>query len=89
MKFEDMINTIQLGDCYKLIKDIPDNSIDLVYIDVPYDIVYSGSGCLSKNVMKNKIMMNKQKETLLSGIDYSILDELCRVMKYIYIYMVQ
>ena len=29
MKFEDMINTIQLGDCYELIKSIPDKSIDL------------------------------------------------------------
>ena len=85
--FEEMINTIQLGDCYKLIKKIPDKSIDLVYTDVPYDIVYSGSGCLSKNVMKNKIMMNEHKETLLKGIDYSILDELCRVMKKIYIYI--
>ena len=32
MKFEEIINTIQLGDCYELIKDIPDKSIDLVYI---------------------------------------------------------
>lgn len=29
MKFEDMINTIQLGSCYELIKNIPDKSIDL------------------------------------------------------------
>lgn len=36
MKFENMINTIQLGDCYKLIKDIPDKSIDLIYVDIPY-----------------------------------------------------
>ena len=36
MKFEEMINTIQLGDCYELIKQIPDKSIDLVYIDIPY-----------------------------------------------------
>ena len=26
MKFEDMLNTITLGDSYKLIKDIPDKS---------------------------------------------------------------
>ena len=37
-KFEDMINTIQLGDCYELIKNIPDNSIDLdgKFIDCMY-----------------------------------------------------
>ena len=42
MKFEDMINTIQLGDCYEMIKNIPDKSIDLVYIDIPYLIGQGG-----------------------------------------------
>lgn len=36
MKFEDMLNTITLGDSYELIKNIPDKSIDCVYIDIPY-----------------------------------------------------
>ena len=44
MKFEDMINTIQHGDCYELIKQIPDKSIDLVYIDIPYLYCNGGSG---------------------------------------------
>ena len=87
MKFEDMINTIQLGDCYELIKNIPDKSIDLIYTDIPYDINYSGGGCLNKNVMHNKKQMNSKKETLLKGIDFSILDELVRIMKHIYIYI--
>lgn len=30
MKYEDMLNTITLGDSYELIKNIPDNSIDLI-----------------------------------------------------------
>ena len=29
---------LRLGDCYKLIKDLPDKSVDLIYTDVPYDI---------------------------------------------------
>ena len=45
MKFEDMINTITLGDSYKLIKYIPDNSIDLVVIDPPYLFDNFGGGC--------------------------------------------
>ena len=119
MKFEDMINTIQLGNCYELIKDIPDKSIDLVYIDIPY--LYVQGGCsnseLSKRTTKKRITLmgandkyinsiidnNNQKEALRiaknkakndkdivdiqSGIDYSILDELNRVMKRIYIYI--
>lgn len=47
MKFEDMINTIQLGDCYKIIKDIPDKSIDCIYIDIPYLYNQGGSGTSS------------------------------------------
>lgn len=46
MKFENMINAITLGDSYKLIKDIPDNSIDLVIIDPPYEYTTGGgAGC--------------------------------------------
>ena len=57
MKFEDMINTIQLGDCYELIKNIPDKSIDLVYVDVPYLMVSGGAGKseISKRSAKNKM----------------------------------
>ena len=36
MKFEDMINTIQLGNCYELIKQMPDKSIDLIVTDPCY-----------------------------------------------------
>ena len=57
MKFEDMINTIQLGDCYELIKNIPDKSIDCVYVDVPYLMVSGGAGTseISKRSAKNKM----------------------------------
>lgn len=34
--FNDMLNNIICGDSYELIKNIPDNSIDLVVIDPPY-----------------------------------------------------
>ena len=33
MKFENMINKIICGDCLEVMKDIPDNSIDLVLTD--------------------------------------------------------
>lgn len=46
MKFENMINTIQLGNCYEIIKRIPDKSKDLAYIDIPYLVknMISGGG---------------------------------------------
>lgn len=117
MKFEEMINTIQLGDCYKLIKDIPDKSIDLVYIDIPYLYEMGGAGSseLSKRKHINKLDLQgaetkylKEKDVsvkelyrieknmlnafndyqnITNGIDYSIFDELCRVMKGINIYI--
>ena len=31
-------NNIYLGDCYELIKQVADNSIDLIIIDPPYQI---------------------------------------------------
>lgn len=44
MQFENIINTIQLGNSYDLIKQIPDNSIDLVIIDPPYEYTTGGKG---------------------------------------------
>ena len=117
MKFEEMINTIQLGSCYDLIKDIPDKSIDLVYIDIPYLYEMGGAGQseLSKRKHINKLDLQgaetkylKEKnisvkelyrieknmakayndyQNITNGIDYSIFDELCRIMKGIYIYI--
>jgi len=41
MKFpDDFINQIILGDCLEVVKDIPDNSIDLVLTDPPYGLEY-------------------------------------------------
>lgn len=37
MKFENMLNTIQLGDCIDVLKFIPDESIDMVLTSPPYD----------------------------------------------------
>ena len=37
-------NNIYLGDCYELIKFVPDKSIDLVIIDPPYEFVMGGKG---------------------------------------------
>lgn len=78
-------NNIYHGDCYELIKEIPDKSIDLVYIDIPYKYPNGGYGHskLAQRLGKHKENIND----LSSGINYSILNELIRVMKYIYIYI--
>ena len=76
------------GDAYKLIKDIPDKSVDLVYIDIPY-LFEQGGKEEKKSELANRIKNQAYGElnNIINGIDYSILDELCRVMKHIYIYI--
>ena len=41
-------NNIYHGDSYKLIKEIPDKSIDLIYTDIPYDVVGNGGGAFGE-----------------------------------------
>lgn len=81
------LNEIYLGDAYKLIKEVPDKSIDLIVTDPPYQIdgLHIGTGIL-KN--RKHTHVNEMMETNLgNGIDLSILDDLVRVMKKINIYL--
>lgn len=57
MQFEDMIDNVILGDCYEVIKNIPDKSIDCIYVDVPYLYKQGGAGTseIAKRATKNKI----------------------------------
>lgn len=78
------LNRIYLGDSYKLIKEIDDNSVDLCCIDPPYEISVShGAGSFGVE----KKLHYTQFEDISFGIDETILDELCRVMKKINIYI--
>ena len=85
--FKDMINTIILGDSYKLIKDIPDKSIDCIYIDVPYlmpNTKGKSGGFMAERV--NKII-DQELKNIKSGFDFSILDEMVRVNKNLNIFI--
>ena len=73
---------IKQGDCINLIKEIPDNSIDLVVTDPPYELETSEGGT---EFGKRKFYQNI--DFMGSGFDDNILDELCRVMKKINIYL--
>lgn len=80
MKFEDMLNKITLGDSYKLIKEIPDKSIDCIYTDIPY--LFADGGSLT-SPLSQRIKRLKQQDLagITKGIDYSILNEFIRVLK--------
>lgn len=89
MKFEDMLNTITLGDSYELIKDIPDNSIDLIITDPPYEWQRGGknTGLFKKGVSSRNFMNDIENKKMDKGIDFSILNEFCRILKKINIYI--
>lgn len=84
-----MINKIYNMDCLEGIKNIPDNSVDLIIIDPPYSICTKGGKKGNTKIAKNIKALEKELivNDLVNGYDLSILDELVRVMKNINIYI--
>ena len=70
-------------DCLEGFKLIPDKSVDLVVTDPPYLIKSIKGGGFIKNRPYKKDLDND----LIEGFPESILDELCRIMKKINIYV--
>lgn len=70
------VNKVVCGDAIKLIKQIPDESIDLVLTDPPYGIHYrSGKGKVPKDYIKNDNIHEARK------LWRQIIPELIRVTK--------
>ena len=81
------LNKITLGDSYKLIKELPDKSIDCVYTDIPY-LYETGRANPKKNDLSGRIEKKRAElEFISGGIDYSILDEFKRVLKKVNIFI--
>ena len=80
------INKIYNGDCYELIKEIPDKSIDLIYTDPPY-LYESGFGKRLQDEGKITEETKNHIEQMSNGVNESLLDQFVRVMRYIYIYI--
>ena len=63
-------NNIYLGDAFELIKQVPDNSIDCIYTDIPYLHITGGidkSTELGKQAEKIKLEL----EAFKKGVDLS------------------
>lgn len=74
------------GDCLNHLKMLEDNSVDLVIIDPPYEIETKGGlSLLQRNSLK--VFTENQLDNIAKGFNFEILDELCRVMKKINIYI--
>lgn len=71
------------GDCLEIIKNIPDSSVDMILTDPPYKIETSGGG-IYKQGRKKYI---KDIGQMSNGFPEEILNQCCRVMKKINIYL--
>lgn len=78
------VDIIYNEDCIQGMKKLPDNSIDLVIIDPPYQIVAGGGGGAFG---ADKRDYHKAVKTLSDGITNNVLDELVRILKKINIYI--
>lgn len=80
---------LYLGNSNILIKDIPDNSIDLIVIDPPYLLNMEGGKNGKSNLAKNLLSLEKEltDAKLIDNYDLSILNDFVRIMKNINIYI--
>lgn len=72
------------GNCMELLKTIPDNSVDLVVTDPPYEIATTGGGLAVNGQVKQ--WKEHDLDGMKDGFSPVVLDELCRVMKKINCY---
>lgn len=76
---EKYLNKITCGDCYELIKELPDKSIDLIVTDPPYQLETEGSK--ENSISKSFANCNSELKNIDEGIRLEILDEYMRVLK--------
>ena len=79
----ESINKIYNMDCIQGMRQMPDKSVDLVVTDPPYLIETSGAGIYKQDDKQYVKELNEMKD----GFSREILDELCRIMKKINIYI--
>ena len=87
---EYKLNNIYNEDSYKAIKDIPDNSVDLIIIDPPYEIDSTKGGTnseLAKSIQNMNKQLESKRETIANGIDDKILKDLLRIQTKTNIYI--
>lgn len=77
------VDTVYNTDCYEAIKTVPSRSIDLIVTGPPYLLETYGGGIYNS---EDKAYVNDLKD-IKDGFDFNVLDEFCRVLKQINIYL--
>jgi DNA modification methylase len=80
------VNNIYHGDSYELIKEMEDNSIDLIYTDVPYLMQNGGKGAGAFGDRIHKLIREDMHD-IIEGFNYKILDDFIRVSKKVNIFI--
>jgi len=78
-------NNIYLEDSMTAVKKFPDNSVDCIYIDIPY--LYTKGGQSSCLLGQRLVNIHNELKNISDGIDYKIFDDFIRIMKRINIFI--
>ena len=76
------------GDCLELFKQIPDNSVDLIVTDPPYQLDNTVAG--SNSALSRRVQSMNDELTgcsITGGFNEAVLDQMVRVLKNINIYI--
>ena len=76
--------TLRCGDCLSLLKELPDNSVDLVVMDPPYEFCSTRGGGAFGTAHRT---CHAELEPLSTGYPAEVDDELRRVMKAVNLYV--
>lgn len=68
---ENYLNKITCGDSYKLIKELPDKSVDCIYVDIPYlfDSGGGGNSPLGERIIKKTLQLKGASEKYINSFD--------------------
>lgn len=81
------VDKIYKGNCYELIKDLPDDFVDLIITDPPYQFNSMRGGGIMKNPHNQQFSKEITENKLDKGVDAELFNEWIRVMKKINIYI--
>lgn len=67
---ERFLNKIVCVDAYNLIKDIPTQSVDCIYTDIPY--LYCNGAAGNSEMCERTARKKEELKEISNGIDYAI-----------------